>query len=236
MNSVISKCAVLIFWSHLACGATITLPENELPSESVIPKTDSQSVVLNRTVQKSQRVSLGLAAGVLLDEIFYNAQVLTLDARYNIDEGGAWGFRWDQWMGNSTTSTETFASSSAHLQFAAAPARKSGAFILRSWDAYYGKISLGKDVIVPMSFSWLALAGAQNWETAWLPAAQGGAQLKLYFTKKTAFDLLYLFSFYQKIDPTSVNVRSSNGTPDANAFEKKYNFGQTVQLGITQLF
>lgn len=236
MNSVISKITVFLFWSSLAYAANITLPENELPSESVIPKTDAKSVVLNRTVQKSQRASLGVAAGVLLDEIFNNAQVLTLDARYNVDEGGAWGFRWDQWMGNATTYTETFANSSAQLQFAAAPARKSGAFILRSWDSYYGKVSLGKELIVPMSFSWIALAGAQNWETTWLPAVQGGAQLKIYFTQKTALDLVYLFSLYQKIDPTSVNVRGSNGAPHADSFEKKLSFGQTVQLGITQMF
>lgn len=235
MNSVISKITALLLCSSLAYGANITLPENELPSETVIPKTDTKLVVLNRTVQKAKRASIGVSAGALLDEIFYNSQVLTIDARYNFDESGAWGFRWDQWMGNATSYTETFASHSARLNFSAAPPRKSGAFVLRSWDSYYGKVSMGKDVITPMSFSWLVLAGAQNWETTWLPAVQAGAQLKLYFTKKNSIDLGYLFSFYQKLDPSSVRVRD-NATPGADSFEKKLNFGQTVQLGITQVF
>lgn len=236
MNSVISKIICVLLLGNFSYAANITLPENELPSETVIPKTDSKAVVLNRTVQKARRASIGVAAGVLLDEIFYNAQALTIDARFNTSERGAWGFRWDQWMGNGTSYTDTFASSSAQLQFSSAPARKSGAFILYSFDSYYGKVSLGKEVVSPMSFSWLAMAGAQNYETAWLPAVQGGAQLKLYFTKATSVDLGYLFSFYQKIDPTSINVRASSGVPDQNAFDKKFSFGQLVQLGITQVF
>jgi hypothetical protein len=238
MNSVINKILVvsLILLGQAAHAVNITLPENELPSETVVPKTDSKSVVLNRTIQKSHRVSLGVGAGVLLDEAFYNAQALSFEVRYNTDEKGAWGFRYDTWMGDATTYTDTFYGSTAKLQFGAAPARKSGAFILRSFDLYYGKVSLGKEVISPMSFSWIAAVGAQNYETTWLPALQGGAQVKLYMCKSTSIDLAYLFSFYQKVDPTSINVRESNGKPSADAFEKKYSFGQFVQLGVTQLF
>lgn len=239
MHSAIVKiCAALLvsLVSPWAWGHAISLPENELPSESVIPKLDNPKVVLNRTIQKTQHLSMGLSYGQLLDEMFYNSQLLSLEMRYNFSEFGAWGFRWDQWTGGATTYTETFAADQSQLQFAAAPSRKSGAFLVRSFDFYYGKVSMGKEIITPMHISWLAMAGVQNYESGWLPALQGGGQVRMYLIKNMALDLQYLFSAYQKVDPTSVNVRAANGRPQASEFSKKLSFGQIFQLGISYLF
>lgn len=239
MHSAIVKiCTVLVILMapHFSWSLEIALPENELPSESVIPKLDTSTVVLNRTIQKAKHISAGLSYGQLLDEMFYNSQLLSLELRYNISEMGAWGFRWDQWMGGATTYTDTFAADVSQLQFAAAPSRKSGVFILRAFDLYYGKVSLGKETIIPLHMSWLAMVGMQNYESAWLPAVQGGGQLRMYFLKKFALDLQYIFSAYQKVDPTSTNVRASNGIPQETAFSKKANLGQVFQLGVSYLF
>lgn len=239
MHSAIVKiCAILAIWMapQLSWSLEISLPENELPSESVIPRLDNPKVVINRTIQKSKHISAGLSYGQLLDEMFYNSQLLSLELRYNFSEMGAWGFRWDQWMGGATNYTDTFAADASQLQFAAAPSRKSGVFILRSFDLYYGKVSLGKETIIPLHMSWLAMAGMQNYESAWLPAVQGGGQLRMYFIKNFALDLQYIFSAYQKVDPTSTNVRAANGVPQDSAFSKKVNLGQVFQLGASYLF
>lgn len=239
MNSaIVNICTTLLILgaSHFSWAAEIFLPENELPSESVIPKLDNSTVVLNRTIQKAKHLSVGLAYGNLLDEMFYNSQLLSLELRYNISEMGAWGVRWDQWTGGATAYTDTFATDISKLQFAAAPSRTSGLFVIRVFDLYYGKVSMGKDTIIPLHMSWLAMAGMQNYESEWLPAIQGGGQLRTYFIKNMALDLQYLFTAYQKVDPTSINVRADNGTPQASAFSKKINLGQIFQLGFSYLF
>lgn len=239
MNSAIAKLCfgLILLASHsLANAAVITLPENELPSESVIPKLDNRTVVLKRTIQKTNRLSAGISIGSLLDEMFYNGQLMSIDVRYNTGEMSAWGLRWDQWAGGPTSYTETFANSTGELQFQTAPARQSGFFLTRTFDLYYGKISMGKEVVTPMHFSWLAMVGAQNYEMAWLPAVQGGGQLRVYFTKEMAFDLQYIFSAYQKVDPTSTSVRKADGTPPQTAFTRKLSFGQIVQVGFSYLF
>lgn len=239
MNSVIAKLSLTIslaFLSTSASGAVISLPENELPSESVLPTLDNRTVVLNRTIQKSQRVSVGTSFGNMFDEMFYNARVLSMEVRYNNSEMSGWGLRWDQWTGGATTYNEAFANDVSRLQFSLAPYRKSGAFLTRNFDLYYGKVSLGKEVVFPIQLSWLAMLGAQNYESDWLPALQGGGEIKLYLTKNTALDLKYIFSAYQKVDPTSTNVREENGIPLKSAFEKKLSFGQIFQVGVSYLF
>lgn len=239
MNSAIASLLMSFFIlavSYPAMAGVITLPESELPSESVLPKLDNSTVVLNRTIQKTHRLSVGLSAGSLLDEMFYNSQVFSVDARFSTSEFAAWGLRFDQWTGGATSYTDTFASGNGELQFQTAPARKSGIFILRTFDFYYGKISMGKEVVTPIHISWLAMGGAQNYETTWLPALQGGGQLKLYVNKHIGVDLQYLFSVYQKIDPTSTGVRKADGIPPQSAFGNKLSWGQIVQLGVSYLF
>lgn len=241
MNSAIAKLCVsliLVATSSMAQAAVVTLPENELPSETVLPKLDNSTVVLNRAIQKNSRFSLGVSYGNLLDEMFYNSQMMSLDMRYNTSEMGAWGLRYDSWAGGATTYTDAFATSTVTngpWHFDRAPSRQSGLFLVRYFDLYYGKVSWGKEVITPMHFSWLAMAGAQNYEAAWLPALQGGGQLKVYFTKHASFDIGYLFSVYQKIDPTSASVAKTN-KPNESAFSKKISFGQIFQFGLSYLF
>lgn len=239
MNSVIAKLCVavlIVTTSLMAKAVEISLPENELPSESVIAKLDNRIVVLNRTIKKDGRFSVGLGYGNLLDEMFYNGQLLSLDLRYNNSEMGAWGLRYDTWTGGATSYADTFAADVSKLQFAAAPSRQSGAFITRAFDLYYGKVSMGKDVVTPMHISLLAMLGAQNYGSDWLPATQGGGQIRMYVQGGFAIDLQYLFSIYQKVDPTSTNVRKDNGTPLVSSFGKRYTFGQIFQVGISYLF
>lgn len=239
MNSVTAKIciALLIFGAtSYANAAPISLPENELPSETVTPKLDNRTVVLNRTIQKTGRISGGFSYGSLLDEMFYNGQAMSVELRYNTSEMAAWGLRYDSWTGGATSYTETFAADVSKLQFQVAPSRQSGVFLTRSYDIYYGKVSMGKELVTPMHLSWLAMIGAQNYQSNWLPALQGGGQIKMYLNKHFALDLQYIFSAYQKVDPTSTNVRKDNGTPPASAFTKKLSFGQMVQLGVSFLF
>lgn len=239
MNSAVVKICASFFIAIIpsfSWAGKIFLPENELPSESVIPKLDNSTVVLNRTIKKAQRLSLGMAYGGLLDEMFYNSQLLSFELRYNTSEMAAWGLRWDQWVGGATSYTDMFANDTSQLQFASAPYRTSGLFVIRSFDLYYGKFSMGKELIIPMHLSWLGMAGVQTYGAEWLPAVQGGGQVRMYGLKKLAVDLQYLFSFYQKVDPTSINVRAANGTPVESEFSQKLSFGQTFQIGMSYLF
>lgn len=214
----------------------LSLPENELPSESVQPILDNPTAVLNRILKKSKKINLGITLGTQIDEMFYNAKYLGAEFKFNKSEVTSWGFRFDQWFGGPTSYSESFAADVSQLQFQLAPAKEMSFYFIYSWDLYYGKISISKERTNPIFFAWVAMAGLQKYGTEYLPAAQGGVDFRLYNEKNMALTLKYLIDFYQKYDPTSVNVRKSQGTPSADSFQKKLAFGQVVELGLSWMF
>jgi hypothetical protein len=214
----------------------IFLPESELPSESVQPILDNSTAVINRILKKTKKINLGISIGSQIDEMFYNNKYLGIEVKYNSTEVSSWGIRIDQWFGGPTSYADSFATDASQLQFQVAPFKDLSIYSIYSWDLYYGKISLIKEKTNPIFFGWVAMAGVQRYASDFLPALQGGVDFRLYNEKNLALTIKYLIDAYQKYDPTSLNVRKSQGTPSPNSFQRKFAFGQVVEVGCSWLF
>ena len=84
-----------------------------------------------------------------------------------------------------------------------APHKKSMIGLHYQYTAYYGKISLAKEMIMNLSLYGLMGGGAYIMDNYTAPMMNIGFGQRFYFTRNMAFRLDLLFSVYNGIDLTS---------------------------------
>ncbi len=234
-----------IFLSLTTYAETIEFPEDELPTQTVLPVFDKTVVVRDRAVKTTGRVEVGIGTGLNLAEPLYNQTVFNATATYHLDEtnginlyglflqSGLSQAGEDLKAGKGLQGGQTFDASLA-------PTVQDMLFGNYQLTAYYGKISLSKQDVMNLSLYGLAGAGLVQWSDHSTFGFDVGVGQKLYFTPNMGLRLDLVLTMYMGPDPTNPNTPGKvlNGTTKLSSsdFASTYYMRPFLTLAYVYLF
>lgn len=214
----------------------VKIEDDELPGESVTPKTDTLSTVVNKTIKFSKRLMIDVSTGSVLDEPIANANYFLFRGSYFTNEDYSFGLGVRSRFGDRTDYAQQLYEGTAQLEFERAPLPTQSVFLSFGYTFFYGKMSFAKDVVIPATTKLDADAGLQRIGSIDKPFAQVAATQSFFITKHLALGLSYGISVAQSIDPTSVSIRSSQPAPSESDFSEKLQFNQYLSANMSVLF
>lgn len=213
----------------------IVVGDDELPSESVTPNTDNSSSVLNKKVKFTKRFQLDVNTGSVLDEAIVNSNYFLIRGSYFTNEEYSFGLGLRTRFGGRTTYSDQLYAGSAQLDFDRAPAPTAAHFVSFGYGFYYGKISLGKNMVIPASTKLESDFGLQTFGSTSKPFLQTAVNQSFFANKHLALGFSIGLSLAQVADPTSVNVRSTQPVPSESSFSNKIQFNQFMSVNLSLL-
>ncbi len=200
-----------ILLSLTAYAETIEFPEEELPTESVLPVFDKTVVIRDRAVKTAGRFEIGVGTGLNLAEPLYSQTVFNITGTYHLDEtnginvnalflsSGLSQAGQDLKSGNVPPAGKVFDASLA-------PTVQEMLFGNYQLTAYYGKVSLTKQTVMNLSLYGLAGAGLVQWSDHSTFGFDVGFGQKLYFTPHQGLRFDMILAMYTGPDPTNPNT------------------------------
>ena len=217
----------------------IVVGDDELPSESVTPITDNSSSILHKKVKFTKRFQLDVNTGSVLDEAIVNSSYFLVRGSYFTNEEYSFGVGLRSRFGGRTTYSDQLYAGSAQLDFDRAPAPTSAHFVSFGYGFYYGKISLGKNMVIPASTKLESDFGLQTFGSTSKPFLQTAVNQSFFANKYLALGFSIGLSLAQVADPTSVNVRSTSPAgptnPSESSFSNKIQFNQFLSVNLSLL-
>ncbi len=210
---------------------------DDLSKEVVYPKVDYPEMVLNKKLTFSNRWDFSLDKISVTDEVFYNNNLFGLKLGYYIDEfrsfGGSYQIRQDGY----NTYVDEFKQSTAALDFTKAPKHESNLIGYFRHVYYYGKISVSRDAIIPMTVSGRYSLGLAKYDTKSLPFANYSFGWQVYLKSRYYVELAYGLTVGQTFDLVSKSIRA-DATPLAQKgdFTEKIQISQNLDFSIGVLF
>lgn len=239
MKFLIAIFFILLFnISAFAETEVIEFPEEELATESVLPKFDRTVAVKNKFIEFSKRYELGGYFGLALNEPFFNTNKVGLSGTYHLSEDGGINVMYSHWLGGVSSYSKQLEDEFG-LDFSRAPAPKG--LLLASYElkAYYGKMSLSKKVTTHLSLYGLFGLGMAIFENKSYPALNLGLGQKFFFTKNLAarFDLRLVM--HNAPVPTSApdkGLRTNRPVPEKSEFDDSLTYNTNLDIGLIYLF
>lgn len=213
----------------------LVVSDDELPIESVVPVTDNKSTVLNKKIKFTKRFQFDLNTGMIMDEPFVNTNYFLIRASYYMNEFYSFGLGTKARSGGKTSYADQLYQNSAQLDFDRAPAPTESHFLSFGYSFYYGKISLGKNIVVPATTRLETDFGMQSFGSLTKPFIQSAVTESFYVTNRISLGLSIGLSIAQILDPTSVNIRSTQPVPNASSFDDKIHFNQYLSFNLNAL-
>lgn len=204
----------------------IRFPEEELATESVLPVFDQPVSVKSRNVELASRLELGVQGGYAMTEPFFNPLSFGVSLAYHFnEEWGAQVMYNTQMQGLSNEASQlnpipnTNPPVNANLQYAPAP--KAIAIANVQYSAYYGKISLSKEMVMNLHLFGLAGAGMITLGDVQKPLLTVGLGQKFYFSENMSFRFDLRLLAYQGPDPTSIRLDNKFEPQPSSAFSNR---------------
>lgn len=218
--------------SSIAFAATdkIQVPEDELATETVLPVFQKTNMVLNRHVTQEKKFEFGVGGGMNLNEPFYNQWNAMFQGTYyftNIHAFNLVGTYYAQGLSNYGEQLKNgdgiAGGASQGFDASKAPAPQWSALANYQFTAYYGKISLTKQMVMNLSLFGYMGAGAFALTSKTVPALDVGIGQNFYFSPNWGmrFDLKMLA--YKGPDATTQSLKP-NDNPSAGSFGERYFF------------
>lgn len=214
----------------------VQIDEKELPGESVVPRTDITTAVLNKKVSQGGRFMIDFGLGNVLDEPLMNANYYLVRASYFSSDEISYGLGARTRFGGQTTYSQQLYEGSAQLDFNRAPAPTQSVFLSLGYHFYYGKISLSKNSIMTATTKLDTDLGMQKFGSSQKPFIQAAVTQSFFLNTHLALGLSYGISLAQVYDPTSVNIRSTQPVPAESDFSQKIRLNQYLSLNLSTLF
>jgi outer membrane beta-barrel protein len=98
---------------------------------------------------------------------------------------------------------------------------------------FYGKISLGKERVFPISIAALGEIGMIDYSVKTLPYFAAGIGNKFFFNKHWALNIDMRVMYRDAIDPMSQNLSTN---PSRDSFSAKWRLNTGLNLGVVYLF
>lgn len=228
---------------------TIEFSEDELATESVMPVFDKTVVVRERTVKTAKRIEFGGGVGLNLAEPLYDQTVFNLVGAFHFDEINGMNLI-SMFLGTQLSSAGTDLKNGKGLDQTAgpltydasrAPTVQNITFANYQFTAYYGKISLSKDINMNLSLYGFGGLGMVKWTDVSKIGVDAGFGQKLYFTPNSALRFDMLLGIYQGPDPTNPNttnhyLQTGGGPLGSSSFATTTYFRPFMTFGYVYLF
>ncbi len=229
------KILILLFISSVSLAAIAqaendTFTAGDLSKEVVYPKVDYPEMVLNKKLTFTDRWDVSLDKISVTDEVFYNNNLYGMKLGYYIDEFRSFGASYQiRQSGYNIYVNEFAAPSGGGLNFARAPIHESNLIGYFRHVYYYGKISISRDSIIPMTVSGRYSLGLAKYDTKSLPMANYSFGWQIYLQNRYYFELAYGLTVAQAYDLASKDIRETGSNP-APTTAQKGDFSQKTQI------
>ncbi len=232
-------CLSLCFASGLvkptrAFAEETLITEDLLPTESVFPLLDSEDMVMNRQLNHTHRFEVKADLLIALDELFNDNKLLGITAYYHLNNDLGFGLKYYQYPAAFNSYKQQFDTKGVFIDRAPQPKSIFAASLVNR--ILYGKISVSKDLILPLTLEAQYDLGINKYGTQSLPYSAFSLSNKLYLQRKYIIDLSYTLQLHQVINPVSADIRQASPVPDESAFTKKIQFSQCLSIGLGYLF
>jgi outer membrane beta-barrel protein len=216
----------------------LEIPIEELPSESVTPALDSPVAVQNRSLSFTKRWQADFGAGWILDEPFYQNQFFGFRVTYNWNEVSGIGFRYRSFArGISDYGNQFQTQTNAAPNFGYSRGPELGYGLSYENRFIYGKVSFGKNAILPLSFLSQFDLEMIQYGTKLLPCLSAGVGNNLFFNDHFGVSLMVRFMMRQAVDPLSQTiVNFPNPAPTEGQFTSTTRFSTGLDFGAIYLF
>lgn len=215
----------------------VVVGDDELPSESVTPITDNKSNVLNKKIKFTKRFQFDFGTGTILDEAILNANYFMLRGSYFSNEEYSFGLGIKSRFGGKTSYAEQLLQKNIHFEVAPAPTQSE--FISFGYNFYYGKISLGKNLVIPASTKVQSDFGLQTFGSSSKPFIQSAINQSFFINGNLSVGVSFGLILAQIADPTSVNIKSTPPSLPANisesSFSNKMQFNEYLSVNLNVL-
>lgn len=224
----------------------IDFPEEELARESVLPIFDTRVSVKNRRVKYNKRFEFNLMTGMVMSEPVYDPFHFGASLTYHFSNThgfhlmgaffneGLSGSGEDLRNGNVIDS----GGGSGAVTFDALEAPSKEVMIAGHYQytAYYGKISISKELVMNLSLAGLGGGGFYIIGSELAPMVNFGISQRLYFNSRMSLRFDLLFSLFNGPDITSApNLETGGAAPDESEFDNTFQFDSNIYLGLSFL-
>lgn len=248
MKKAISCLAALILFSASAYPRElIQLPTEELARESVSPVFDINDSVRNRNIVTQKRLEGNVFYGWALTEPINNVSKLGLSAYYHTTEDVAHGIM----FAKNSAGVSSYAKQlrdQYSLDFTRAPAPEASLFYDYNVKAFYGKMSLSKNLVTNYHILGTLAGGIIKYSHKTYPAIAVGLGEKFYFTKNISLRLDFRIFLNQAPIPflkcesgkhggVKISAASCNEPPPAYGdFSERFTITSVIDFGLSYLF
>ncbi len=205
----------------------------DLSKEVVYPKVDYPEMVLNKKLTFTDRWDVSLDKISVTDEVFYNNNLYGMKLGYYIDEFRSFGGSYQVRQSGYNSYAGEFEAKG--LDFAIAPKHESNLIGYFRHVYYYGKISISRDSIIPMTVSGRYSLGMAKYDTKSLPLANYSFGWQIYLQSRYYFELAYGMTIAQTFDIVSEDIRGVT-TAQKGDFSQKTQISQNLDLSFGVLF
>jgi outer membrane beta-barrel protein len=222
----------------------IEFPEEELATETVLPKFDRPTSVKDRNVVTDGRFEIGGYYGFNTTEPIYKQNKIGFNLAYHWSEYSAIDLNYAQWgSGLNTLYTDGLAvcgtANAPCLDFSRAPVLKNSIYLNYEWKIFYGKISVTKNGVTNLSVYPIIGAGMTMFEHKSYPGIDFGVGQKYYFGNRVALRADLKFQYSQATNPFLGNQQlradDLSKDPAPSAFKDKWDMSTILDVGISIL-
>lgn len=243
-NNLLIRHLLVSFVIFFSCGSyaqDVFFPEDEIPSESVIPLLDSPKATLNRTVEFTKKWESKLTYGFLLDEPFYQNSFLSLLIGYSWSESSGLSLGFMKWGQGLSDYSKQFEGTANNLKFDRARGPDLGYYLSYDYRFFYGKVSFSRTTVIPTIMSANLDGGMIRYGSRQLPFFGGGISNSWYFTtvrNKPHWGLNLSVKIYARnaMDPLSKDLKGASAAPSESEFGTVTRISTLLNLGAQYLF
>jgi outer membrane beta-barrel protein len=218
---------IVLLFSIESQAVKIQFPEDELASESVLPKFDNPEPVKNRNVVTKGKFELTGMLGWTLNDVFVDPLTYGGIITYHLTEIHAIQF----YANKFSAKVNGYPGQIQHETGVAIPdpaVPESAYLVAYQITPYYGKLSLTNQGVTNMSIYGTAGVGTYQVDGDNNFALSAGLGTKVYFTKKISLRLDYRWFFFNARDPI--------GVVGGNELGKRSQFNSILTVGAGFLF
>ena len=223
---------IALLFSIESKAVKIQFPEEELASESVLPKFDNPDPVKNRNVVTKGKFELTGMMGWTLNDVFVDPLTFGGIATYHLTEIHAIQF----YAGQFSSDVNDYPSQIQQETGAVVtpPTPESTYLLAYQITPYYGKLSVTKQGVTNMSFYGTLGAGTYQISGDSNLALSAGLGTKVYLTNKFSLRMDYRWFFYEAKDP--IGTADPAGVDPVKDLGSRRQFNSILTVGAGYLF
>lgn len=216
----------------------IQFPEDELASESVLPKFDNPEPVKNRNIITKGKFELTGMLGWTLNDVFVDPLTFGAMATYHLTEIHALQFYYNKFSSKVNSYPDQIGNETGVK--ITPPVPESTMLLAYQITPYYGKLSTTNQGVTNMSFYGTAGLGTYAIDGSNGFAMSAGLGSKIYFSKQFSLRIDYRWFFFDGKDPIGTIEESDGVAPPGggatNDLGNRSQFNSILTMGAGFLF